>query len=284
MAVGVMAKVWEHFPQGGSELLVMLKLADYANDRGENIHPSISTVAKYARITDRQAQRVMHALIDGGWLEVIGNEDGGRGKSRRYRLRLDRFVEAKKGDMDVTLSSPTKGDARDTLYQQEKDDTNDTLSDRTSQQKGDIHVAKRVTSMTEKGDTHVTRSVKNQQQNRQKKTYGRARARTATPLPDDFALSPAVAAWAQEHRIDRLQERFEHFVDLARSKGYTYRDWDAALRNALRQDWARLSPAKPAAGAPPRERPLSAVEQVQRANKLGPWADPPAGRVIDVES
>lgn len=30
-------------------------------------------------------------------------------------------------------------------------------------------------------------------------------------------------------------------------------------------------------------RPLSAVEQVQRANKLGPWAEEPQGRVIDVE-
>lgn len=60
------------------------------------------------------------------------------------------------------------------------------------------------------------------------------------PLPDDFAISPATEAWAEQHGYDQLPEHLEAFKGKAQAKGYRYVDWQAALKNAIRDDWAGL--------------------------------------------
>ena len=37
-----------------------------------------------------------------------------------------------------------------------------------------------------------------------------------------------------------MSAHLESFVGKATAKGYTYADWNAALRNAIRDDWAGL--------------------------------------------
>lgn len=65
-----------------------------------------------------------------------------------------------------------------------------------------------------------------------------------TPMPEGFALSERVKRWAAEKGHGRLTERFEHFVGAARARGYTYADWDEALMNAIRDDWAKFGSDK----------------------------------------
>ena len=94
MSIKAMTLVWDRFPGAGSELLVMLALADWCDDRGENLYPSIPTVAKKIRASESQARRLVHGLIDQGWVSVIGNEFGGSpGSSRQYRLNLAKLTE-----------------------------------------------------------------------------------------------------------------------------------------------------------------------------------------------
>ena len=61
-----------------------------------------------------------------------------------------------------------------------------------------------------------------------------------TPIPPDFTISEAVKTWAAKHGFTRLEERLDHFKDACIAKGYTNVDWDAAFRNAIRDDWAKL--------------------------------------------
>ena len=61
-----------------------------------------------------------------------------------------------------------------------------------------------------------------------------------TPMPEGFALSERVKLWAAEKGHTRLQDRFEHFVGAAKARGYEYADWDEALMNAVRDDWAKI--------------------------------------------
>lgn len=88
-----MSSVWKSFPNGGSELLALLALADFADDDGRNIHPSITTLAKKLRLSRSQTQRVVHALLDAGWIRIVGNTNGGAaGATRRYEIDIGRLT------------------------------------------------------------------------------------------------------------------------------------------------------------------------------------------------
>lgn len=69
------------------------------------------------------------------------------------------------------------------------------------------------------------------------------------PLPEDFAISAAVRAWAKANRVGRLEVHFEYFVGFSRARGALYADWDQALMNAIRDNWARLPVGSGAAAA-----------------------------------
>lgn len=62
-------------------------------------------------------------------------------------------------------------------------------------------------------------------------------------IPEDFGISEQVRQWAAENNFDRLNDRLEHFINYAISSGKKYkgrRGWDAAFRNAIKGDWAKL--------------------------------------------
>ena len=78
--------------------------------------------------------------------------------------------------------------------------------------------------------------------------------RELLPLPPDWVPSEnTIASVSREFGL-RVPEDVERYVaafrDACASKGYTYRDHDAAFRNCVRQDWPKLRgtviPLKPA--------------------------------------
>jgi hypothetical protein len=62
-----------------------------------------------------------------------------------------------------------------------------------------------------------------------------ARARQ-TSFPVGFTITPELQAWAEQHGYGDLAAHLDHFRDKAIAKGYRYADWDAAFRNAVRDD------------------------------------------------
>lgn len=68
----------------------------------------------------------------------------------------------------------------------------------------------------------------------------RAKRPQALPIPDDFAVSAAVKAWAAQKGFGQLAEHLDSFRRKAKAKGYTYVDWDSAFMEAIREDWAKL--------------------------------------------
>lgn len=122
--------------------LAMLALCDWANDAGESLHPSIRAIAQRVCVSERQAQRIVHSLIDDGWVSVIGNATGGApGASRQYRINVERLMQT--GDASVTRKgavSTKKSRATGDAYDTRKRD-------------------RRVTSMTQTGDMGDTQTT-----------------------------------------------------------------------------------------------------------------------------
>src|SRR5215831_2313302 len=81
-----MARVWAHSQTAGGELLVMLALADFANDAGE-CWPSIPVLAHKARLTERQTRRVLKKLEAAGEIRKRPS-NGGRNRRNHYFITL----------------------------------------------------------------------------------------------------------------------------------------------------------------------------------------------------
>jgi len=86
MSVKVMARVWAHSQTAGGELLVLLALADFANDAGE-CWPSIPVLARKARLTERQTRRVLTKLEEAGEIRK-SQSTGGRNRRNHYFITL----------------------------------------------------------------------------------------------------------------------------------------------------------------------------------------------------
>ncbi|MGH3341373.1 MAG: helix-turn-helix domain-containing protein [Carbonactinosporaceae bacterium] len=86
MSVRVMTWVWEHSPTAGNELLMLLAIADCADDHGTNAWPSVPTLAVKTRLDIRTVQRITRRLEAAGHLLVTPS--AGRRNTNLYTVVL----------------------------------------------------------------------------------------------------------------------------------------------------------------------------------------------------
>ncbi|NAZ37170.1 helix-turn-helix domain-containing protein [Rubellimicrobium sp. CFH 75288] len=94
MSVRMMARVWDRGPEDRDELLVLLALADFADDEGF-CYPSMPAIAAKARMTERGVRGILRRLEASGW--VTTERGGGKGRSSRYRVNPDPPSHAQPG-------------------------------------------------------------------------------------------------------------------------------------------------------------------------------------------
>lgn len=70
MSIRIMTEIWEYSPSTGTELLMMLAIADHANDDRE-CWPSIARLAHKCRLQPRMAQNLIARLVAKGELERV---------------------------------------------------------------------------------------------------------------------------------------------------------------------------------------------------------------------
>jgi hypothetical protein len=85
MSVRCIARVLEESRHAGTELLMLVVLADYSDDDG-NSYPAVASLARKCRMTSRNANYILSALQTSGELLVLKNE-GPKG-TNRYRIVL----------------------------------------------------------------------------------------------------------------------------------------------------------------------------------------------------
>ena len=86
MSIYVMSQVWAGSQHKGAALLLMLALADFAHDDGTNAYPSVATLARKTRMSDRQVQRLIQQCERSGELVAERSTDGLH--STRYSVVL----------------------------------------------------------------------------------------------------------------------------------------------------------------------------------------------------
>ena len=84
MSIKVMSQVWAEGPNSASERLLLLALADFADDNGV-CWPSMETIAEKACMSERNARRVVRKLESEGYLETMPSS--GRASNRRVAFR-----------------------------------------------------------------------------------------------------------------------------------------------------------------------------------------------------
>jgi hypothetical protein len=116
MSIKVMTYVWDGFPGSGSELLAMLAMADWCDDRGGSLYPSMKAVGEKIRVSEKQARRIVQGFVNDGFLAVVANAHGGApGATKHFRLNVEKLknlaaLKEQTPPMDVTPPMGVRGD------------------------------------------------------------------------------------------------------------------------------------------------------------------------------
>ena len=85
MSIRVQAELWSSSKQAGTALLLLLAIADFADDEGR-AYPSVSTLAQKIRSSTRNTQLLLKKLKDSGELTIVYGS-GPRG-CNRYQVLM----------------------------------------------------------------------------------------------------------------------------------------------------------------------------------------------------
>lgn len=86
VSVRVSAWVWDRSTVSGNSLLVLLAIADHANDAGGGAWPSVRTLAAKVRIDERSVRRILRRLETAGMISV--DVSGGPGGANVYTVLM----------------------------------------------------------------------------------------------------------------------------------------------------------------------------------------------------
>ena len=78
------------------------------------------------------------------------------------------------------------------------------------------------------------------EKSRVEKEKSKRESKMPTPIADDFSVSENIKAWALKNGHSQLERHLESFINKCKAKNYKYSDWDAAFRNAIADNWAKV--------------------------------------------
>jgi hypothetical protein len=97
-----------------SKKIVLLALADFANDDGRNIFPSVATIARKSSLSHRSVQSILGDFLRSGILRVIKNPLGGApGKTRHLQIDLTALENLMRIARDENFAPVPETDADD---------------------------------------------------------------------------------------------------------------------------------------------------------------------------
>ncbi len=89
MSIAVSGRVWKFSRHKSGNLLVLLAVADHADEEG-SAWPGIDRLARMTRLSDRHVRRCLNALLETGELEIMPESSPSGGTL--YRIRLEHLT------------------------------------------------------------------------------------------------------------------------------------------------------------------------------------------------
>ena len=229
MSIKVSSTVWERSGHGGAELLVLLAIADHADEHGI-AYPSVLRLSRRCRMSERYVYDILKRLFTSGELQKLPRRRSSG--SNVYRITLAHANEVPGPSSDLHFSSGVRPELHlnhgSPLNQSSPLNHSSPLNQSSSTPEPQFAVA-------------LNQSSDKPSENRQKPLVQRSTVRPRTALPEPFLPSEAVHTWVASKGLSHLlNEYVDHFVCYAKANGARYVDWQAALMNSIRGDWARL--------------------------------------------
>lgn len=114
MSNRVLNWVFEQSPTTGNDRLVLIAIADEADDDGTNAYPSVDRISRKARVNKRTTMRCLARLEETGTLIVNRPERRGRGHFNTYVVVMEAPASGDRVTPDATgRETARKGDSED---------------------------------------------------------------------------------------------------------------------------------------------------------------------------
>ncbi len=84
MSITVMSQIFKKQMGSSSRKMLAVRLADFADDDGRGIWPSVATLARETDLSERTVQRLLRDFVDEGLLVVVSAASGRPGEPTRY--------------------------------------------------------------------------------------------------------------------------------------------------------------------------------------------------------
>lgn len=106
MSIRLMSKVWANAPYAGTELLILLAVADFATDEG-TFFASKATLAKKCRCSEDYVRKVLRKFCEDGVI-CVTQQGWGRGKATEFRFlrAVDNPEENPNYDWNLAQENP----------------------------------------------------------------------------------------------------------------------------------------------------------------------------------
>lgn len=191
-----MNRVWRESSAKGSQLLLLLAVADFADDEGV-AWPGIDALARKTRLSRRQTQYNIQALIRAGELELTNHGGAGAKDTNRYLVTPDKGAKIAPCKVSRVQSATNKGATG--------------------------------------GKKRVQPIAPEPSGNHQEPSGGKKapRRKNETPFPEEFILDGPCMDYAIGRGMDaeRAEYQFERLRNWALANDVRKRDWMATWRN-----------------------------------------------------
>lgn len=107
MSIAIMSRLFKMHIGSCSRKLLAIRLADFADDEGRGIWPTVARLARETEMSERSIQRTLKEFVDEGLLVVVTSASGRPGQATRYDFDMDVLaqLEARKHDETATGDS-----------------------------------------------------------------------------------------------------------------------------------------------------------------------------------